>query len=75
LVEQLVSYVRSKAFTAAKVDKIFWGYRLCQLIKNYRHFRDWGLPLMTGPEMVPEPSVTFNQWTRPIDREDLIKLS
>jgi hypothetical protein len=30
----------SEAFMAAEVDEIFFAYQLCQLVKNYQHFRD-----------------------------------
>jgi hypothetical protein len=32
--------LRSEAFMVAKVDKIFSGYQLWQLVKNYWYFRD-----------------------------------
>jgi hypothetical protein len=32
--------VRSEAFMTAEVDKIFSGYQLCQLVKNYQRFKD-----------------------------------
>jgi hypothetical protein len=32
--------VRSEAFTASEVDKIFSGSQPCQLVKNFRRFRE-----------------------------------
>jgi hypothetical protein len=32
--------VRSEASTASKADKIFSGYQPCQLVKNFRRFRE-----------------------------------
>jgi hypothetical protein len=57
--------VRSKAFTATNINKIFSGYQPCQLVKNHQRFR----------EMVPETSVVFNQLARLMTREDFIIVS
>jgi hypothetical protein len=39
-IRSLKAVVNSAAFTATKVDKIFSGYRPCQLVNNYQRFRD-----------------------------------
>jgi hypothetical protein len=53
--------VRSKAFAAAKIDKIFPGYQPCKFVKNYRRFRNYLCSrhqgLMVGTEMVRETSI------------------
>lgn len=33
-------FLRSEAFIAAKVNKNFSGYQPCQMVKNYRHFKN-----------------------------------
>jgi hypothetical protein len=38
--EYTLNSQRSEAFAVAKADKIFLGYQLCQLVKNYCSFKD-----------------------------------
>jgi hypothetical protein len=40
-VDNLYKYIiaRTETFTAAKVDKIFSGYQLCQVVQNYQLIR------------------------------------
>jgi hypothetical protein len=39
-VDMDITDVGPEALTAAKVDNIVSGYRPCQLVNSYRHFRD-----------------------------------
>jgi hypothetical protein len=47
VMDPLIS-IRSEAFTAAEVDKIFSGYQPCQLVKNYGCLRDGLCPHHQG---------------------------
>jgi hypothetical protein len=47
-------HVRSEAFTAAKVNEIFWGYQPCQLVKKWPSFQ--------GPFLFPSSGSDVMRW-------------
>lgn len=58
----LAPFIKHSYLTAAKVDKIFWNYQSCQLVKNYQRSRDH--TCSHHQDLVPETSIIFNQLTR-----------